>query len=310
MKNFVVSRELLKERQALSLDDKIALSRERIRDWYEHFEGKVYVAFSAGKDSSVLLHLVRSMYPEVPAVFFDTGLEWPEVKEIVKQTENVIILKPQMNFREVIDTYGWVFPSKDIAHTLMYAQQGKQWALNRMNGCKSDGTPDRYKTSIFKPWQFLVNAPFKISDMCCIVMKERPAQKFVKETGRQPMIALMADEGERRKLMYLHSGCNAYDAYHPSSRPIMFWTEQDVLQYVLRYNLKLPVIYGDIIDIRGHLMTTKECRTGCMFCLIGTQFEKMNKFCRMKKSHPNIYKYCMETLGIAEILDWLKYPKE
>lgn len=307
MRKQAVTKQILKERQALSLDDKIALSKERIIDWYEHFDGKVYVAFSGGKDSTVLLHLVRSMYPEVPAVFFDTGLEWPEVKKVVKQTPNVISLKPEMNFRQVIDTYGWVFPSKDIAHTLMYAQRGKQWAINRMNGCKSDGSFDKYKDTVFKPWKFLIDAPFKISDMCCVVMKERPAQKFVKETGLQPMLALMAEEGVRRRMMYLHSGCNAYDQLHPSSRPIMFWTEQDVLQYILRYNLKIPAVYGDIINIRGELMTTKEKRTGCMFCLIGTQFEAVNKFCRMKESHPNIYKYCIEVLGIGEILKWLGY---
>ena len=310
MKVQAVTKELLKERQALSLDDKIALSKERIKEWYEHFEGKVYVAFSGGKDSSVLLHLVRSMYPEVPAVFCDTGLEWPEVKKIIKETENVKILKPEMNFRTIINTYGWVFPSKDVAHTLQYAQQGKEWAINRMNGRKSNGDYDKYKDSVFKRWKYLIDAPFKISDKCCVIMKERPAQKFQKETGLQPMLALMADEGARRRMMYLHSGCNSFDQWHPASRPIMFWTEQDVLKYVVRHNLKIPSVYGDIIDIRGELMTTKERRTGCMFCLIGTQFEAVNKFCRMKESHPQIYKYCIEVLGIGEILKWLGYPLE
>lgn len=301
---------MLKERQALTLDDKIALSKERIKEWYEHFGGKVYVAFSGGKDSTVLLHLVRSMYPEVLAVFCDTGLEWPEVKQIVKNTENVTIIKPKMNFREIIDKYGWVFPSKDIAHTLQYAQQGKEWAINRMNGKKSDGTYDKYKDTVFKRWNYLIDAPFKISDKCCIIMKERPSYEFQKKTGLQPMLALMADEGVRRKLMYLHNGCNAFDQLHPASRPIMFWTEQDVLAYILRYNLKIPSVYGEIINIRGQLMTTKEKRTGCMFCLIGTQFEAVNKFCRMKESHLNIYKYCIEVLGIGEILKWLGYPLE
>ena len=62
--------------QNLPLDVKIAKSRLRIREWYEHYGGQVNVSFSGGKDSSVLLHLVRSLYPEVPAVFSDTGLEF------------------------------------------------------------------------------------------------------------------------------------------------------------------------------------------------------------------------------------------
>lgn len=64
--------------QALSLDDKMLYTRAKIRQFYLAMKGKVYVSFSGGKDSTVLLHLVRSEFPEVPAVFCDTGLEFPE----------------------------------------------------------------------------------------------------------------------------------------------------------------------------------------------------------------------------------------
>ena len=59
----------LKQRQILPLWAKEEMSRRRIRQWYEHWDGEVYVSFSGGKDSTVLLHIVRSLYPEVPAVF-------------------------------------------------------------------------------------------------------------------------------------------------------------------------------------------------------------------------------------------------
>ena len=64
-----LKRSFLKQRQSLPLKLKIELSKRRIREFYEHFDGQVYVSFSGGKDSTVLLHLVRSMYPDVPAVF-------------------------------------------------------------------------------------------------------------------------------------------------------------------------------------------------------------------------------------------------
>ena len=72
----------LRQMQSLPLELKILKTQLRIREWYEHWDGDVCVSFSGGKDSSVLLHLVRSMYPDVPAVFVDTGLEFPEIRAL------------------------------------------------------------------------------------------------------------------------------------------------------------------------------------------------------------------------------------
>ena len=86
------SREELEEMQRLPLQRKIQITTARIIEWYQHYDGKVYVAFSGGKDSTVLLDIVRRIYPDVPAVFSDTGLEFPEVREFVilsvKRTPN------------------------------------------------------------------------------------------------------------------------------------------------------------------------------------------------------------------------------
>ena len=48
----------------------------RIEEHLERWQG--YVAFSGGKDSLVVLDLARRVEPQVPVVFFDSGLEYPQ----------------------------------------------------------------------------------------------------------------------------------------------------------------------------------------------------------------------------------------
>lgn len=117
------TKEDLAELQALPLELKIKLTQRRIREWYQYFGGQVCVSFSGGKDSTVLLDIVRGIYPDVPAVFSDTGLEYPEIKEFVKTKENVEIVRPKINFRQVIETYGYPLVSKEVAEAIHYARR-------------------------------------------------------------------------------------------------------------------------------------------------------------------------------------------
>ena len=117
------TKEDLAELQALPLELKIKLTQRRIREWYQYFGGQVCVSFSGGKDSTVLLDIVRGIYPDVPAVFSDTGLEYPEIKEFVKTKDNVEIVRPKINFRQVIETYGYPLVSKEVAEAIHYARR-------------------------------------------------------------------------------------------------------------------------------------------------------------------------------------------
>ena len=69
----------LYQMQSFPLEAKIKMTENRIRIWYEEFDGDVYVARSGGKDSDVLGHIVKRMYPDVPHVFVNTGLEFDSV---------------------------------------------------------------------------------------------------------------------------------------------------------------------------------------------------------------------------------------
>ena len=122
----------------------------------------------------------------------------------------------------------------------------------------------------------------------------------------------MADESNVRKQAWLKTGCNAFE--NGQSKPMSFWTEQDVLQYIVDHNIKIPTVYGDIVKVNGKWTTTGEQRTGCMFCPIGCHLAKgENRFQRMARTHPKIYDYCMNQLGMAEFLDYIGVdckPKE
>jgi len=281
--------------QSYSLAGKIAHSLRKIKEWYEYWQGNVYVAFSGGKDSTVLLHLVRSLYPEVPAVFSDTGLEYPEIREFVKSVDNVIWVRPKLSFNKVIEKYGWPIVSKEQAQYISEAKSTTSDALRalRMNGRK--GHSDYTSGKISEKWKYLLNAPFNISHRCCDVMKKSPMGRYEQKSGRHPYIGTMASESRRRQSRYSLYGCNAYKLKKPSSAPLSFWYDVDVWAYI-RQN---SIAYSPIYDLGYE-------RTGCMFCLFGHHMGSVNKIDHMKKTHPKQYAYCMEKLGMKEVLDW--YP--
>lgn len=119
----------LRQLQAYTLGMKVMLTKQRIREWVNYFgTDGVYVSFSGGKDSTALLHIVREMYGDkIPAVFCDTGLEYPEIRNFVKTFDNVTWLKPKLTFRQVIEKYGYPFISKEVSERVYYAQKYLTW---------------------------------------------------------------------------------------------------------------------------------------------------------------------------------------
>jgi 3'-phosphoadenosine 5'-phosphosulfate sulfotransferase (PAPS reductase)/FAD synthetase len=114
----------LKQWQALPLNIKVLMTKDRIRQWIKEYgEDGVYVSFSGGKDSTVLLHMVRENYPKVPAVFVDTGLEYPEIRNFVKTFDNVEWLRPKLTFKQVIEKYGYPFFSKETSEAIYEARK-------------------------------------------------------------------------------------------------------------------------------------------------------------------------------------------
>lgn len=299
--------EELRQLQHLPLDAKIAMSRERIREWIREFgESGVYVSFSGGKDSTVLLHLVRQWYPDVTAVFVDTGLEYPEIRQFVKTFDNVEIIRPAMNFKQVITKYGYPVIVKEIARKISAYRNGKKWSIRFVEGTAkmSNGKKSYYCCEKYKP---VAECDFLVTNYCCNVMKKEPFMIYDKKTGKVPITAEMADESLNRKAQWLKNGCNVFDGTVIKSKPMSFWTEQDVLQYIIKNNLTIAPPYGEI-TLKGNtqlsffdepcqqckLCTTGLSRTGCIFCGFGAHLEKgETRFQRLKRTHPRHYEYCI-----------------
>lgn len=307
----------LAAKQALPLSAKIALSLQLIRDWYEAWDGIVSVSYSGGKDSTVLLWLVRSLYPDVPAVFSHTGLEYPEVVRQVLATPNHVILRPKMHFSRVIKEHGWPLASKKIARGVELIRHPTENNANvrrlYLEGINRYGHPvNGFK--IAQRWRFLFDAPFECSDRCCAIMKKDPAARYERSTGRKPFIGTMASDSKARQRTYLlNGGCNAFDMVHPRSAPLSFWSEQDVLRCIAENNIRIPSVYGDIIteyDQYGvaHLATTGVRRTGCVFCCFGLHMDegKRNRFEQLASTHPKMHHYVMDKLGLRKVLEYCK----
>lgn len=309
---------------ALPLEDKVLTSWEKIDQWYTAWGGKCYVSFSGGKDSTVLAYLVArylASYRTPPwplnLVFVNTGLEYPEIQHFVDDYAvwlsqefphievNLARLRPKMNIRQVVAKYGYSIVSKEVAGVVYETRKNPNCVrAKKLRGelLDKEGKPSAYNCD---NWAFLLDAPFPISDRCCHVMKKASAHRYDGETKEKPIVATMATEGRQRMSKWRASGCNAFDGKRPMGKPMSFWSEQDVLHYLVGAEIPYCSVYGDIVASDGEneytstlteqpLRCTGCQRTGCMFCGFGAHLEKgENRFQRMKRTHPRHYDFCI-----------------
>ncbi len=276
---------------ALPLEDKVTYSKLIIQRFYVQQRGKVYVSYSGGKDSTVLLDMVRSLYPEVPAVYSDTGLEFPEIREFVQHTDNVEIVRPEMSFRQVIKTRGYPVVGKEVANIVGGAQHGKPYGIKWT-------TISREESKFSKAhYAWLVDAPFPISADCCKILKKRPMHAYEKESGRKAIIGTKGVDSRLRMTNLQRYGSIQAE----KCTPLGIWTDEDIWRYIR--SRKVP--YCRIYDM-GY------AATGCIFCGFGIMQDR-NRFLKLKATHPKQWEYCMRPvegggLGMKQVCDFLGIP--
>ena len=152
----------------------LSFVRRAVDDYKMIEEGdKIAVGVSGGKDSTVLKHIVDGMYDDVPSLFVNTGLEYPEIQKFAMSQKNVITIRPEMRFDEVLKKHGYPVASKRIANAVDGARRNPDGIkMKQMLGTwETNGKLSMYNYGNHK---YLLNADFKISEKCCNEMKKNP----------------------------------------------------------------------------------------------------------------------------------------
>lgn len=237
--------------QSWPLERKVEYSKELMASWdnywkaphlrwepdYEAESCGVYVSISGGKDSEVVLDLARQVIGnDVPAVFCQTGLEYPSVKQLALLHDNVTVLRPKKSHFQILSEYGYPVISKEVSRYVYgvrhaRTEEARKHYLNRFDGLDDKGNYSERRQG-YKKYKFLIEAPFEMSDYCCNYLKEQGCREYEKKTGNKGIIGTMACESGQRLNGWLKTGCNAFEADVPLSKPLSIWTERDVLEYL------------------------------------------------------------------------------
>lgn len=273
----------LYERQKWTLAQKIDHSLGAIDQFIVKMDGKVYLAFSGGKDSTVLMHLCEIVKKDILCVFVNTGCEYLDiirfVNECQKDGHNIKIIRPEYKPREVWEKYGFPLVSKEAAENIHAIRTNpdsikSKKALGIIN-------PDS-QFVLGKKWRYLINEPYDTSNMCCQKLKKDPSHKFQKESGLYPILGIMASESKLREKTYIRrGGCNVWGE-NANSHPLSIWTDDDIWQFIRENNIKIADIYNKGAQ-----------RTGCAACGFGCQFKNDTRLQLLYDLYPKYYEMVM-----------------
>lgn len=161
----------LNYRKGWSLQQKIDHTLGVIDQFYSVCNSQVYIAFSGGKDSTVLMHLIRTVFDsKALGVFANTGNEYPDIVKFVRSFSNVKVIYPELTVREVVDRFGFPLISKLQAKYIREARNTKNPEVRHK---RLYGKPGKlFPGVISKRYRFLVDAPFMVSEKCCDYLKK------------------------------------------------------------------------------------------------------------------------------------------
>mgnify|MGYP003373766292 FL=1 len=322
--------------QALPYNVKVKRAELRAIEYIEKLDDMGLNAHVSvgGLDSIVLLLFLRKIGIDVPAISV-SSLEDKSIQAVHKDL-GVIRLQSGKPKTQILQEYGFPVISKKIAgrietlqrpteknktvrHAIITGECGAQghYAKNsRMKlpqkwlelfaGYENENEGANYKI-----------APFKVSNKCCLYMKEKPCDKWAKEHNSRPFLGLMASEGGQREDALVEHGCNYFGKGVIRSAPFAPFLRQDLLQLAIDLDAPVPDIYGEIArKPDGTLYTTKAQRTGCSMCGFGIHMEKRpHRFDQLRERNLKEWEFWMyrcctdpatgEKYGWGRVLDYI-----
>ena len=322
--------------QNLPYEVKVKRAELRAREFIERLDdmGKTAHVSVGGLDSITLLVFLRSIGLDIPAVSV-SALEDKSIQKVHKEL-GVIRIAPGKSKKEILQEYGFPVISKKIAgriellqnptkknktvrHAIITGECGKQGHFAKNSRMK---LPNKW-LELFAGYEnenegvdYQI-APFKVSNKCCLHMKEQPCDHWAKEHNSAPFLGLMASEGGQREESLVEHGCNYFGKTVIRSAPFAPFLRQDLLQLALDLKVPVPEIYGEIRrKSDGKLYTTKAQRTGCNMCGFGIHLEKRpHRFDLLRERNPKEWEFWMyrcctdpktgERYGWGRVLDYI-----
>ena len=242
------------------LEDRLEKIRSTIN---KYGEDNFFISFSGGKDSTVLSALVDMALPgnKIPRVYADTGIELNMVRNFVfemqKTDDRVVIIKPSVPIKQMLEKEGYPFKSKEHSERVYYYQKcgdiKQNWIKNYVANSES-----RYKCPRILLYQFTQKCNLKISDKCCLRLKEDPLHKWQKENNKSyGILGLMRSEGGRRSSAKCLAFVNSKKTQLKNFQPLVVVTKEWENWLIDTYNIKICDIYKPPYNFE---------RTGCKGC--------------------------------------------
>lgn len=238
------------------------------------------LCWSGGKDSTVVLHLVRQYRPQIPVIFVDVGVEFQETAAFVDSLSstwdvNLTIARPKEGetFWDVGTKYGWPIFGKSIASNVERAVRSGN-IRPQMSSLEA----------------LLAEHDAHISARCSRFIRVKPSKRVEKDLGADlKFLGMRASESRGRARLWADYGDHYYvKRYYRrgegiwKASPISIWTEGDIWKYHEMHDIPHCRLYDN-----GYP------RNGCWTCAMGFRHGHLK---RLRQGHPALFrKLIMET---------------